>query len=455
MRLQVSENDLIAFVQEISDSFQVIAKKKAIGFFINCRYKYLPLWFDVNMLDKVLFNLLSNAFKFTPDNGVITVTVEKSRDDKMAILKVEDSGIGMTQEEIKHAFDIFYQGNTSQSKGTGLGLSLSEELVKLHHGKIFVKSEKWKGACFEVHLPFGKAHFQECDFRQSETPGNTIYEDIRIFMDELDQQGWQAEYLPDDNTLKEHSILIIEDDPDLRNFLKSRLGRQYEMHEADNGITGLAMAHEIVPDLIISDIILPGKNGLHITEMIKQDIRTSHIPLILLTAKSSIEEQIQGIRMQADAFIVKPFNIEYLSETIKSLLKSRLQLREHYTSELPSDIKTSHSRKIDRKFINEFTAIVESNLSNESFSIDEICREIGVSRVQLYRKVKALLGYNINDYILTTRMQKAKYLLSSENISIFEVACKVGFSSQAYFSTVFRSKFSMTPTEYRESMRNG
>ncbi|MBX2920627.1 MAG: substrate-binding domain-containing protein [Chitinophagaceae bacterium] len=453
MKLQVSENDLVAFVQEIADSFEVIAHKKSIGFFVDSKYKQLHMWFDVNMLDKVLFNLLSNAFKFTPDNGLINITIGRSTDETMAVIRVEDSGIGMTDEEIKHAFDIFYQGNSSSSKGTGLGLSLSEELVKLHHGKIMLKSEKWKGACFEVHLPLGKDHFDACDFKQPDAPVNTSYEDLKIFMQEFEQPSHETEYYPDNNSPKEYSVLIIEDDPDMRSFLKTRLGKHYELHEADNGISGLALAREIVPDLIISDIILPGKNGLHITEMIKQDIRTSHIPLILLTAKNSIEEQIQGIRMQADAFIVKPFNMEYLFETIRNLLKSRLQLREHYTSELPSEARSGHSKKIDRKFINEFTAIVESNLSNEHFSIDEICREIGISRVQLYRKVKALLGYNINDYILTARMQKAKFLLSNEAISIFEVACKVGFSSQAYFSTVFRSKFSMTPSEYREGKR--
>ncbi len=453
MQLQVTENDLVGFVQEIADSFQIIARKKSISFFVKTRQKTMPLWFDINMLDKVLFNLLSNAFKFTPDNGIINITIEKCPDEKMAIIKVEDSGIGMNPDEIRHAFDLFYQGNNSHAKGTGLGLSLSKELVALHKGNIVLKSEKWKGACFEIHLPTGKDHFKASDFTPLEAEKNASYEAINLFAQEMDQQASLKEYVPD-NTPREHSILIIEDDNDLRSFLKNTLGRTYEIHEADNGKLGLAMAHEIVPDLIISDIILPGENGLKVTEMIKQDIRTSHIPLILLTAKNSMEEQIQGIKMQADAFIIKPFNTEYLSETIKNLLKSRVQLREHYTSELPSEAKsTNQARKIDRKFINEFTAIVENNISNEHFTIDEICREIGVSRVQLYRKVKALLGYNINDYILTARLKKAKFLLSNEDMSIFEVACKVGFSSQAYFSTVFRSKFSMTPTEYREGVK--
>jgi signal transduction histidine kinase/DNA-binding response OmpR family regulator/cellobiose-specific phosphotransferase system component IIB len=454
MKLRVSENDLVPFVSEITDAFQVMAKQKSVSFKVNAKVKTLPLWFDVNMLDKVLFNLLSNAFKFTTDNGgVINVIIDKTDDNSMALIRVEDSGVGMHPEEIDHAFDLFYQGNTTNSKGTGLGLSLSRELVNLHHGKITLRSEKWKGTTFDVYLPLGNGHFEESDFTSSGESSSISYEDVKIYTKEAGQPVFNADYNPPVAD-KQHSILIIEDNDDLRLFLKGRLSDIYEVHEAENGKLGLNLAYDIVPDLIISDIILPGNDGMYITEMIKQDIRTSHIPLILLTAKNSIEEQIKGIRLQADAFIVKPFNLEYLTETIKNLLKSRALLREHYTSELPSEARSNSSKKIDRKFINEFTSIVESNVPNESFSVEEICKEIGISRVQLYRKVKALLDYNVNDYILTVRMQKAKYLLANESMSIFEVACKVGFSSQAYFATVFKSKFSVTPTEYRESKKN-
>ena len=239
----------------------------------------------------------------------------------------------------------------------------------------------------------------------------------------------------------------------LRAFLKKRIGESYEIHEADNGEKGITAAFDIVPDLIISDILLPGQDGLQITETLKQDIRTSHIPIILLTAKGSISEQIAGIKSQADAFIVKPFNLEYLEETIKNLLKNRAVLREHYTSELPTETKTNSANKIDRKFINEFTTLVENNLSNEEFAVDDICKKIGISRVQLYRKVKALIGYNVNDYILNVRLQKAKFLLAKENLTISEVSFRVGFSSQGYFSTVFKSKFGVTPSEFKEKKK--
>lgn len=461
MKLRVTEQDLIPFVTDISDAFQVLARKKSIDLELNCKVKSLPLWFDNNMLDKVLFNLLSNAFKFSSDHGgTIRITIDKTTDNAMALLRIEDAGVGMTPAEVEQAFDVFYQGSAAASKGTGLGLALSKEMVELHHGKIALKSERWKGTCFEVFLPLGNEHFQENEILRESVPERIVYEDVKIYTEEL-ENGTAAPVISLEglenaiaSSEKKYSILLIEDNTDLRQFLKNKLGEEYEVHEAENGKSGLDGAFEFVPDLIICDIIIPYHDGLYVTETLKQDIRTSHIPLILLTAKGSMEEQIKGIRLQADAFIVKPFNLEYLMETIKSLLKNRALLKDHYSSELPADVWNNTAKKIDRKFISEFSSIVEGNISNENFSVEDICREIGVSRVQLYRKVKALLDYNVNDYILTTRMQKAKFLLMTENLSISEVASKVGFSSQAYFSTVFKSKFFVTPREFRERKKN-
>jgi len=447
MKLNASENNVSDFVTEITNAFRDRAKKKSISYNITSKVKDLNIWFDITMLDKVLFNLLSNAFKFTGENGIINVTIDKSRDGGFALIKVEDSGIGMSTEDAEHAFDLFYQGHSSSFKGTGLGLSLSKELIHLHHGSITVKSEKGKGTTFEVKLPLGKSHLEADEILTQKPALINTYEDIKIYTTDMEPVVVRKETTEIAN--RENSILIIEDYDDLRAFLKKRLGDIYQIYEAENGDNGISLAFDIVPDLIISDIVLPGQTGLQITETLKQDLRTSHIPIILLTARGSIEEQIKGIKSQADAFLVKPFNLEYLEETIKTLLKNRAVLREHYTSELPSETRSNSSNKIDRKFINKFTAIVENNLSNEDFSVDDICKEIGISRVQLYRKTKALIGYNINDYILAVRLQKAKYLLTNDDFSISEVAYRVGFASQAYFSTVFKTKFGITPSEFK------
>ena len=450
MRLRASENNITEFITEITNAFTETAIKKKITYRINSKDNYLKVWFDVNMLDKILFNILSNAFKYTNENGSISVAVKKDESNKNVIIKIEDSGIGMGPETLEHAFNLFYQGNEGTYKGTGLGLALSKELITLHQGSIKIKSEKWKGATFEISLPLGKEHLQERELEKDASIYQLNYEDAKIYTNEGDIL---KPPLADDNsiTAKEQSILIIEDNPEIRMFIKNHLSKNYEIIEAENGNMGLNLAYEIVPDLIISDILLPGKDGMMITDTLKNDIRTSHIPIIILTAKGSIEQQIEGLKLKVDAYLVKPFNVQYLEETIKSLLGNREILKGHYTSELPHEnIRNSSAKKIDRKFVNEFSSIVESNVANENFGVDDICKAIGISRVQLYRKAKAVLGYNINEYILEVRMQKAKYLLLNEDFSISEISYKVGFSSQAYFSTVFKSKFGVTPKAFKE-----
>lgn len=451
MKLVISENPISEFVLEIANAFQEVAHRKSISFNITSKVGDLRVWFDVNILDKVLFNLLSNAFKFTSENGTINVTIDKDAAAGRVLVTIQDTGVGMTPDEVDHAFELFYQGHTKGFKGTGLGLSLAKEMIHLHQGSITVESAKWKGSTFTVSLPLGQPRLSETEPTEATPTLIPTYEDIKVYTSDIQPISFQDEAVV--NTHKDHSVLIIEDNDDLRGFLKKRLGSHYEMHEAGDAIQGIAMAYDLVPDLIISDIILPGDDGLHLMEVLKQDLRTSHIPIILLTAKGAMEDQIRGIKLKADAFIVKPFNLEYLEETIKNLLNNRSVLREHYTSELPTESRTNASTKVTRKFINEFIAIVENNIPNEDFSVEDICREIGISRVQLYRKVKALIGYNVNDYISTVRLQKAKYLLADPQLTIADVAFKVGYSSQAYFSTVFKSKLNLTPTEYREKKK--
>jgi signal transduction histidine kinase/AraC-like DNA-binding protein/CheY-like chemotaxis protein len=450
MKVRASENNISEFVTEITNAFAETAIKKKISYRIDSKDNNLKVWFDVNMLDKILFNILSNAFKYTNVHGTINVLVKKDESNKNVIIKIEDSGIGMEPETLEHAFDLFYQGNEGIYKGTGLGLALSKELITLHHGSIKIKSEKWKGATFEISLPLGKEHLEENEMEKETAPYFLNYEDAKIYTNEAEALKPVS---PEDiavTTEKEYSILLIEDNNEIRAFLKSRLDKSYELIEAENGNVGLNLSYEIVPDIIISDIMLPGKDGMTITETLKNDIRTSHIPIIILTARGSIEQQIEGLKLKADAYIVKPFNVEYLEETIRTLIRNREMLKDHYSSELPNEtLRASVSKKIDRKFINEFSSIVESNIANENFGVDDICKEIGISRVQLYRKVKAVLGLNVNDYILGVRMQKAKYLLLNEDLSISEISFKVGFSSQAYFSTVFKSKFGFTPSEFK------
>ena len=433
MKPHVSETDLISFTNEIVDSFKILAKNKNINLKFFTTERSLFVWMDTTMLDKVIFNVLSNAFKFTNDHGLVYVTV--SKDIKNAIIKVEDDGIGMTKEVIDHAFEPFFQGEYENYKGTGLGLALSKELMELHHGSITVKSERKKGSTFIIALPLGNAHFEKSEFESDINKDAVINEDADIYTTDL----YNINKIPNQSfgsvLPKYLTLMIIEDNTEMRDYLSSRLGTEYNIIEAPDGNTALQSAFDALPDLILCDIVIPGKNGLELTQIFKSDVRTSHIPVILLTAKDQENQKIEGMETKADAYITKPFNLLFLQKTIKIF----------------SEEKSHISKKTDRKFMIEFTAIVENNIGNDKFGINDICNELGISRVQLYRRVKAVLNCNVNDYIVTTRLQKAKYYMQHEDLSISEIAFKSGFSSAAYFSTVFKSKFGVTPSAFKEN----
>jgi signal transduction histidine kinase/DNA-binding response OmpR family regulator len=449
MRLRASENDLISFTNDILQSYQSIAHKRNIDLLLLTNERNLPVWFDVNMLDKVLFNLLSNAFKFTKDGGYVHIFISRSADNKEAVIKVEDNGVGMDEEGVKNTFNIFYQGEFENQKGSGLGLALSKELITLHKGSIDVESKIRQGTTFTIHLPLGKEHLKPEELIDATNTPAVLYENEKVYTTDLLREPSQKE--PERLKVeKEYTVLLIEDNDDLRGFLKQLLESRYEIAEATDGQSGLQQAFDVVPDLIVTDIVIPGKDGMALTALLKSDVRTSHIPIVMLTGKTNMESQIEGLKALADAYVTKPFNIGFLEQTIESLLANRMSLKEHYTTEMPSNLKTQTVGKIDRKFVSEFAAIVERNVANESFTVEDICKDMGISRVQLYRKVKALMNVNVNDYILNIRLQKAKYLLQHEAISISEVSYKVGFSSPAYFSTVFKSKFGVTPKAFKE-----
>ncbi|MBD0277415.1 MAG: substrate-binding domain-containing protein [Flavisolibacter sp.] len=450
MKIRASEENIITFLADIVQSYKSIAQQRKIDLHLITKERQLNVWFDTSLLDKVIFNLLSNAFKFTGDNGFVHVYIEKSTDGNEVVVKVEDNGVGMTQDAQEHAFDVFYQGEYENYKGSGLGLALSKEIIRLHKGSIAVCSKKWEGASFEIRMPLGNAHLEKEEMVESEVSSPPLHEQEQIYLADLEGTQKTNKELEGVSEEKEHSILIIEDNPELRDFLVHKFNAAYEVLEADNGQTALQQAFNTIPDIIICDVVISGKDGMALTNILKNDIRTSHIPIILLTAITSIEQQIEGMRNMADAYITKPFNMQFLEQTVKSLLANRTRLKEHFAGDISSNIKTQTLGKLDRKFINEFKALVESNLSNEDFDLDKICKTMGISKMQLYRKVKALLNMNAHDYILSTRLQKAKYLLQHEESTISEVAYKVGFSSPAYFSTVFKSKFGVTPKTFKE-----
>ena len=254
--------------------------------------------------------------------------------------------------------------------------------------------------------------------------------------------------------LKEHSLLLVEDNPELLAYLAEQFATYYEVYTANNGNSALTEAYEKVPDLIIADVVMPGQSGRQLAEKLKSDLRTSHIPVILLTAQVSMEQQIAGIQSMADLYITKPFNFDYVLASVQNLIRNRIILKEHFTSDISTTEKPQILSSLDKKFLNDFSGIVEQNLSNEKFNVDDICKVIGISRVQLYRKVKALVGYSITDYILSRRLKKAQYLLSNEHYTIAEITYMVGFSNPNYFATVFKAKYGCTPSEFKKGLKS-
>lgn len=445
MKIKASENDLVLFIGNIKSAFDKNANRRNIEYHFITKESTLLVWYDQNMLDKVLFNLLSNAFKFTKDYGRIHVYLEKDIHENVAIITIDDNGRGMSKEHAKHAFERFYQGEQYNSKGTGLGLSLSKELINLHHGEIYLQSEKFKGTRFTITLPLGKDHLNLEEIVEKKQKEIT-YEDYKIYIEE-DEESLAGI----DAKVSEHeaTILLIEDNPDLQLFLKSKLKKWFDIKQAYDGKHGVQMAFETVPDLIICDIMLPGQSGLAVTKTLKADLRTSHIPVIMLTARDTMQQQIDGLKSGADVYITKPFNFEYLKQQINTLLKNRDHQRERYLNELPSETEQPTVNQLDKQFVNQFIAVVEANISNQNFNVNQLTHDLGMSRIQVYRKAKALLGYSINDYIKTVRLKKAKQLLLKPELSISDVAYEVGFASPAYFSTAFKAKFDVTPSEFR------
>ena len=444
-RLHTSEQNLTAFIQDIVQDFRPKADKQRIDLQFLPIKPTLPVWFDAEKLDKVIVNLLSNAFKYTPKGGLIHVRLDAV--DGQVQIQVRDNGEGMTPDEQAHAFDLFFSGTKPFNLSKGLGLALSMEFIQLHQGEICVQSEKGQGTTFTIRLPLGNAHLSPEEMDGSPARQRTV-------VDVDDDEGTAVIPPPGKPA---GTILVVEDNDDLRAFLTTRLGMEFDILAEASGSTAWERALEAIPDLIISDIMLAGEStastgamdGLQLTQRVKADLRTSHIPVILLTAKGQMEQRIEGTRAGADAYLTKPFNSAYLLETIRTTLANREKWQRRYASDFLSGAASANQP--DKKFLNELTALIEQNLADAQFSVETLSHDMGVSRVQLYRKVQALLAMNVVDYIAEIRLKKARRLLIETNKTMAEIAYETGFGSPAYFTTFFKQHIKKTPSEYRRS----
>nr|MBI1228514.1 substrate-binding domain-containing protein [Cytophagales bacterium] len=448
MGVKASMQPVVPFIEDIMSVFQKAAKDNQIHFRLLVDNPGITLWFDPVMMDKVIFNLLSNAFKFTPRKGFIHIHVAEEPLTHEVLITVEDNGLGMIGEDIAHVFDRFFQGKPGIRKtGTGLGLALTKELLELQHASIQVRSEPGEKTIFEIRMKMGNSHFDESQLLTDSLETQVVDHDTFL----PDQEESASNSDKDTQSMSQHSILIVEDDKEIRGYLATKLGQHYHILEAADPEVAYAIASDELPDLITCDLMFQRGDGLDLIAQLKANPMTQSIPIIVISAKTTPDEKLAGIKTGVDDYITKPFSISFVGEKIKTLLATRSQLKARFLHELPVDSKAITPQTADKKFVTEFSTLIEENLHDPHFGVSEICREMGLSRGQLYRKAKTVLGYSINDYINKVRLRKAKHLLLEESESIADISHKVGFSTSAYFSTVFKNAFGITPSEYRES----
>jgi len=480
MQLQTTRQNIIPFLKGITASFDLLANQNDLDLTFHAREEDITLYFDREKMEDVLCNLLINAVKFTPGGGKITVTAKRipTKEEHFPSgyleLSVGDTGPGIPQEQLAHIFDRFFQSDSTyehHQKGTGIGLALTRELILLHHAKIDVHSREAEnsGTEFIIRLPLGKEHLRPHELvsldgippeqlKPFEIPAAYIVErgvPVDVKGVPADIKGVQE----DDNDVKaSHTgngkpekdiILVVEDSADVREYIRGALEPLYQVVDAKNGQTGIQKAQEIIPDLIISDIMMPGVDGYELCETLKKDIKTSHVPIILLTARASEENIIRGLETGADDYITKPFSTKILTARIKNLidLRSHFQLT-LYREMTQQPVKMSIS-EIDREFIKELQDMIEKNLSDPDFNVEQLGKKLYMSRATVYRKIHALSGESPNEFLQSYRLKRGAELLGNNFGSVLEVAFEVGFSSASYFTKCFKKKFNRLPSDFQ------
>ncbi|PWD99822.1 hybrid sensor histidine kinase/response regulator transcription factor [Marinilabilia rubra] len=441
INLNISETHLHEITENIYKAFLPLARQKEIDFKLESSPEEEVVWIDIDKIDKVIFNLLSNAFKFTPRKGEITLSTFINAEDQI-IIEVSDSGPGIPPDKQQEIYEPFYQQKHHRSMGTGIGLALSKGFVEKHDGSIEVASDGKSGTLFRVTLPRGEKYkgAQDLVKQMPEIPQPQKKE----FEENVQEKEWK-------DFDRKPRLLIVEDDEQLKTYLIKLLNQNYEVKSAANGKEALVVIEQQPPELILTDLMMPEMDGIELTDHLKQTIETSHIPIIMLTAKAGIDQKIHGIETGADAYIEKPFDPNYLSVRVRKLIETRRKLKIQYQSNIAAIGKSENMDNVttvDQKFLSNLQKILEKNYTNPEFSVEDLSREIGMLRIHLYRKMKALTDFTPSEYIGKFRLHKAKYILEQQRGNISGVALDVGFTSPAYFSKKFREEFGKTPSAF-------
>ena len=456
MKLKVYEQDLIPVIRELIASFLPFAEKKQISLKFASEYEKLPLFFDRDKVEKILNNLISNALKFTQQGGSVKVSLKSGESENGFVrISVIDNGIGISKEQLSKIFDRFYQVDnrlTKEYEGTGIGLSLTKELVELHKGKISVESREGQGSVFTVYLSSDREIYlpEEFDHYISERSDKTKFTP-EIDESALLQMGISSRNNGQPKEKDKPLLLIIEDNIDVRKYITEILSGSYSILEAADGEEGLTISFCEIPDLIISDIMMPGLDGIQVCHRLKSDSRTSHIPLILLTAKTTLRDKLEGLETGADDYIMKPFEASELKARIKNLLEQRKRLHEHFKKFGLLEIEEKKLLSIDQQFLEKALDTINENITDPYFNVESFAEKMAVSRSLLYKKLVSLTGDSPVELIKRIRLNKAAALIEKNYGNITDISFAVGFSNPSYFTECFKNQFGIPPTMYHQN----
>lgn len=436
LKLNVQSGNMPNFIIAQAEAFSFSCDEKNISFTVDVKKDEIEDWFDQDILEKIFFNLMGNAIKYTPENGFIKLIGER-KNEKFEI-SVANSGNYIPLDQQQKIFKRFYQTHI-KNQGTGIGLALTKDLVEIHNGSISVKSEQNRNTEFKIIVPLNKNAFEESQIFHEDIQKEN-FKTIPTFEKFVEKEI----VLPEDAPV----ILVIDDNKDIRDYVSSIFENTYNVHTANNGKEGFAMAVEHIPDIVISDVMMPEEDGFTFTKKLKEHQLTSHIPVILLTAKSQITSKLEAMGIGADAYITKPFNSQLLRATAENLIENRRKLQQRFSQEvilMPKDISVSSA---DEQFLERLQKVLDKNITDSDFTIEEFGSEMGVSRMQLHRKLKALTGQSASEFMRTQRLKLALKLLQEKKISISEVGYTVGFNDPSYFTKCFKQEFGRAPSDY-------
>jgi signal transduction histidine kinase/ligand-binding sensor domain-containing protein/AraC-like DNA-binding protein len=446
MKLKACPVNIVTLVSEFAFPFHSLAERKKIAFNFNCDNNEIIAYIDKDNTDKILTNVLSNAFKFTPEGGKVEIEILKEENNIQII--ISDTGMGIPKNKIDKIFDRFYQvdgSHTREHEGTGIGLALTKELVELHKGRIEVESEEGKGSTFRITFPLGKDHLKPAEICNEESEKEKTSPEFDEIIERDEEHKTEIDL---SDKLEKPSLLIVEDNSDVRKYIIGMLKSGYHILEAKDGEEGLNKSFEQIPDLIISDIMMPKLDGFQLCGKLKNDSRTSHIPVIMLTAKATLNDKINGLEIGADDYIMKPFEAAELKARIKNLLEQRKRLHEHFRKYGLVEIEERNITSVDQQFLQNAVSLISKHISESDFGVEKLADDMAISRSLLFKKVNALVGESPSEFIKRTRLNKAARLIEKNHGNISEIALEVGFNNPSYFAECFRKQFGVAPSQY-------